>query len=223
MTDFEQARINMVESQVRTWEVLDQSVLDLLLVVKREEFVPEKYRALAFADMEIPLGRDEQGRGEVMLAPKLEARMVQELGIRKTDKVLEVGTGSGYVTALCAKLGGQVVSVERVAEFSHSASRRLAGHDIRNAQLIIGEAAEGWPQLGPYDVILVTGSLPDIPEAMRNQLRPGGRLLAVVGEPPVMTATLVTRMSDRAFSSVGLFETSIPPLRNVRQPERFVF
>lgn len=218
MTDFEQARITMVESQVRTWEVLDQTVLDLLLVVKREEFVPEKHRALAFADMEIPLGH-----GEAMLSPKLEARMVQELGIQKTDKVLEIGTGSGYVTALCARLGGQVVSVERIADFSHAASRKLAGHDIRNVQLVVGEGAEGWAALGPYDVILVTGSLPLVPESLRNQLRPGGRLLAVVGEPPVMTAMLVTRVSDRAFNSVGLFETSIPPLRNVRQPERFVF
>ena len=218
MNDFEQARVTMIESQVRTWEVLDQSVLDLLLVVRREEFVPEKHRALAFADMEIPLGH-----GEAMLSPKLEARMVQELGIRKTDKVLEVGTGSGYVTALCAKLGGQVVSVERIAEFSQSAARKLAGHGIQNVQLVVGEAPEGWPSAGPYDVILLTGSLPFLPDSLRNQLRSGGRLLAVVGEPPVMTAMLVTRVSGDAFNSVGLFETSIPPLRNIRQPERFVF
>ncbi len=218
MNDFEQARVTMIESQVRTWEVLDQSVLDLLLVVRREEFVPEKHRALAFADMEIPLGH-----GEAMLSPKLEARMVQELGILKTDKVLEVGTGSGYVTALCAKLGGQVVSVERIAEFSQSAARKLAGHGIQNVQLVVGEAPEGWPSAGPYDVILLTGSLPFMPDTLQNQLRPGGRLLAVVGEPPVMTAMLVTRISDHAFNSVGLFETGIPPLRNIRQPERFVF
>ena len=218
MKDFEQARINMVESQVRTWEVLDQAVLDLLLIVRREEFVPEKYRALAFADMEIPLGH-----GECMLSPKLEARMVQELGIRRTDKVLEIGTGSAYVTALCAKLGGQVVSVERIAEFTQSAARKLAGHGFGNVQLVNGDAALGWPAPGPYDVILVGGSLPFLPPELQGQLRPGGRLLAVIGEPPVMTATLVTRVSERAFNSVGLFETSIPPLRNVRQPERFVF
>ncbi len=218
MNDFEQARVTMIESQVRTWEVLDQSVLDLLLVVRREEFVPEKHRALAFADMEIPLGH-----GETMLSPKLEARMVQELGIHKTDKVLEIGTGSGYVTALCAKLGGQVVSVDRIPEFSQSAARKLAGHGIQNVQLVVGEAAEGWPSAGPYDVILVTGSLPFLPDSLKNQLRPGGRLLAVVGEPPVMTAMLVTRIAEQAFNSVGLFETSIPPLRNIREPERFVF
>ncbi|HEX7812517.1 MAG TPA: protein-L-isoaspartate O-methyltransferase [Burkholderiales bacterium] len=218
MNDLEQARVTMIESQVRTWEVLDQSVLDLLLVVRREEFVPEKYRALAFADMEIPLGH-----GEVMLSPKLEARMVQEPGIRKTDKVLEIGTGSGYVTALCARLGGQVVSVERIPEFSQSAARKLAGHGIQNVQLVVGEAAEGWPSAGPYDVILATGSLPFVPDSLQDQLRPGGRLLAVAGEPPVMTATLVTRISDQAFNAVGLFETVIPPLRNIRQPERFLF
>ena len=216
--NLEQERVNMVEGQIRPWEVLDQAVLDLLLTIKREEFVPAKYRALAFADMEIPLGH-----GEVMLAPKVEARMLQELGIRKTDKILEVGTGSGYVTALLSRLGGQVVSVERIAEFSQSAARKLAGHEIANVQLIIGEAAEGWPVLAPYDAILLTGSVPMLPESFQRQLAVGGRLLAVVGEEPVMTATLVNRLAPGAFNSVGLFETSIPPLRNVKQPERFVF
>ena len=216
--NLEQARLNMVENQIRPWEVLDQTVLDLLLTIKREEFVPEKYRPLAFADMEIPLGQ-----GEVMLAPKVEARMLQELGIRKTDKILEVGTGSGYVTALLSKLGGQVVTVERIAEFSQSAARKLAGHGIGNAQLIIGDAAEGWPELAAYDAILLTGSVPVLPESFKRQLVVGGRLLAVVGEEPVMTAMLINRVAAGAFNSVGLFETSIPPLRNVKQPERFVF
>ena len=153
----------------------------------------------------------------------MRARMLQELGIRKTDKVLEVGTGSGYVTALLSKLGGQVVSVERLAEFSQSAARKLAGHEIGNARLIIGDAAEGWPALAPYDAILLTGSVPVLPESFQRQLAVGGRLLAVVGEEPVMTATLINRVAAGAFNSVGLFETSIPPLRNVKQPERFVF
>jgi protein-L-isoaspartate(D-aspartate) O-methyltransferase len=216
--NFEQERFNMIESQIRTWEVLDQSILDLLAVVKREEFVPEAYRRLAFADMEIPLGQ-----GEVMLAPKLEARMLQELGVRKTDKILEVGTGSGYVTALLARLGGQVISVERIREFSQSAARKLAGHGAANVQLAVGDAGEGWPGQSPYDVILLTGSVPFLPDSFRQQLAPGGRLLAVVGDAPVMTAALVTRVSAQAFNSVGLFETCILPLRNVRQPERFVF
>jgi protein-L-isoaspartate(D-aspartate) O-methyltransferase len=214
----EQARLNMVESQIRTWEVLDQTVLDLLLTVKREEFVPGKYRDLAFADMEIPLGH-----GEVMLAPKMEARMLQELGVRKTDKILEVGTGSGYVTALLAKLGGQVVTVERIKEFSQAATRRIAGHGLQNVQFHTGDASEGWPAQAPYDVILLTGSVPVLSESFQKQLGVGGRLLAVIGVPPVMTANLITRVSERAFNSVGLFETSIPALQNVKQPERFVF
>ena len=216
--NLEQARINMVESQIRTWEVLDQTVLDLLLTVKREEFVSDKYRDLAFADLEIPLGH-----GEVMLAPKMEARMIQELDIRKTDKILEIGTGSGYVTALLAKLGGQVISVERIQEFSQSATRKLAGHGLQNIQLQVGDGSEGWPAQAPYDAILLTGSVPLLPESFRQQLAIGGRLLAVIGEPPVMTAHLVTRVSAHAFNSIGLFETSIPPLKNIKQPERFVF
>jgi protein-L-isoaspartate(D-aspartate) O-methyltransferase len=214
----EQARLNMVESQIRTWEVLDQTVLDLLMTIKREEFVPEKYRDLAFADMEIPLGH-----GEAMLAPKMEARMIQELDVRKTDKILEVGTGSGYVTALLAKLGGQVVSVERIKEFSQAATRKLAGHGLQNVQLLSGDGAEGWPAQAPYDVILLSGSVPVLSAAFQEQLAIGGRLLAVIGESPVMTAYLITRVSERAFNSVGLFETSIPALQNVKQPERFVF
>jgi protein-L-isoaspartate(D-aspartate) O-methyltransferase len=214
----EQARLNMVESQIRTWEVLDQTVLDLLLSVRREEFVPERYRSLAFADMQIPLGH-----GEVMLAPKMEARMLQELGVRRTDKILEVGTGSGYVTALLARLGGQVVTLERIMEFSQAATRKLAGHGLQNVQLHLGDGSEGWPAQAPFDVILLTGSVPVLSESFQQQLAVGGRLLAVIGDPPVMTANLITRASERAFNSVGLFETAIPPLRNVKQPERFVF
>jgi protein-L-isoaspartate(D-aspartate) O-methyltransferase len=216
--NLEQARSNMVESQIRTWEVLDQSVLDLLLEIKREEFVPEQYRNLAFADMEIPIGH-----GESMLTPKMEARMVQELGVRKTDRVLLIGTGSGYVAALLAKLGGQVVAVERQEEFTHAAARKLAGHGITNVQLQTGNGFDGWPAQAPYDAILLTGSMPALPESLQMQLAIGGRLLAVLGEPPVMTANLVTRASQDAFNTVGLFETSISSLRDIRQPERFVF
>jgi protein-L-isoaspartate(D-aspartate) O-methyltransferase len=216
--DSEIARFNMIESQVRTWEVLDQAVLDLLHEVKREEFVPPQYRALAFTDMEIPLGH-----GEVMLTPKMEARMLQELSLSRADRVLEVGTGSGYVTALLGRLAGQVVSVERIEEFSHAAARKLAGHDLRNIELEIGDGATGWPQKGPYDAILLTGSVPLVPDEFRQQLAIGGRLLVVIGDEPVMTATIITRMTESAYTSAGLFETCIPPLKNVRQPERFVF
>lgn len=216
--DFEVARANMVESQIRTWEVLDQRVLDLVLEVKRESFVPPAYRDLAFADMEIPLGH-----GEVMLAPKLEARLVQELGLNPTDRVLEIGTGSGYMTALLARLAAQVVSVEIVPDFSRAAAARLAESGIRNATLEIGDGALGWARSAPYDAILVTGSLPMLPEDFPAQLAPGGRLIAVVGRAPIMTAQLVTCLAPGKMTTVGLFETSIPPLKHAREPERFVF
>jgi protein-L-isoaspartate(D-aspartate) O-methyltransferase len=214
----EHARNNMIESQIRTWDVLDQTVLDLLAVVKREDFVPLQYSALAFADMQIPLGH-----GEVMLAPKLEARMLQELSLTASDRVLEVGTGSGYVTALLSRLVGQVVSVERIDEFSHSAARKLTACRIDNVTLELGDAGDGWPNHAPYDAIVLTGSVPILTESFRSQLAIGGRLFSVIGEEPVMTATLITRVADTAFETVGLFETCIPPLRNVKQPERFVF
>ncbi|HXV07335.1 MAG TPA: protein-L-isoaspartate O-methyltransferase [Burkholderiales bacterium] len=216
--DIERARTNMIESQIRTWEVLDQRVLDTLSAVKREEFVPERYRPLAFVDMEIPLAH-----GEVMLAPKLEARMLQELTLKESDRVLEVGTGSGYMTALLASLAGHVYSVELHPDLSATAAGKLAAHGIVNATLEVGDAAQGWSRHAPYDAILLTGSVPVLPPRLRAQLRPGGRLLAVVGDPPVMTARLITCVTDGAWNDTGLFETCIAPLRNVPQPERFVF
>lgn len=214
----EQARANMVESQIRTWEVLDQTILDTLLAVKREEYVPEKYRLLAFVDMEIPLAH-----GEVMLAPKLEGRMLQELTLKRTDRVLEVGTGSGYMTALLAALAGQVYSVEQHADLQEGAAARLGAHGVSNVTLQVGDAGRGWPRQAPYDAILLTGSVPLLPTELLAQLKPGGRLLAVVGEPPVMTAQLFTAVADGACNEVGLFETCIAPLSHVPQPERFVF
>jgi protein-L-isoaspartate(D-aspartate) O-methyltransferase len=216
--DLEQARYNMVESQIRTWEVLDQRVLYTVSAVKREDYVPDKYRPLAFVDMEIPLGH-----GEVMLAPKLEARMLQELTLKGTDRVLEVGTGSGYLTALLAALAAHVYSVEWHADLSESARARLADHGVRNVTLEIGDAGQGWSRHAPYDAILLTGSVPLLPKTLEAQLKPRGRLLAVVGDPPAMTARLVTNVSEGIYNEVGLFETCIAPLRNVPQPERFVF
>jgi protein-L-isoaspartate(D-aspartate) O-methyltransferase len=216
--DVEQARYNMIESQIRTWEVLDQTVLDTLFGIKREEFVPEKYRPLAFVDMEIPIGH-----GEVMLAPKLEARLLQELTLKKTDRVLEVGTGSGHMTALLAALAGHVYSVEIHPDLSASAAAKLAAHGIANVTLEVGDAALGWTRHAPYDAILLTGSVPLLPAPLRGQLAPGGRLLAVVGDPPAMTARLTTCVTEGAYNETGLFETCIAPLRNVPQPERFVF
>lgn len=216
--DVERARFNMVEQQIRTWEVLDQQVLDLLFRVRREEFVPPQYRALAFADMEIPLGH-----GEKMLAPKLEARLLQELALQPGDKILEVGTGSGHMTALLASLGGHVHSVDIVPAFTQTAGARLAAQGITNVTLETGDAARGWQKHAPYDAIVLTGSLPVLPETIQKSLKPGGRLIAVVGEPPVMEARLITCVAAGTCNSVGLFETCIAPLRNALQPERFVF
>lgn len=216
--DFERARFNMVEQQIRPWEVLDQQVLDLLLQVRREDFVPQQYRMLAFADLEIPLGH-----GERMLQPKLEARMLQALALTRRDKVLEVGTGSGYMTALLASLARHVHSVELYAEFTAAAASKLKAQGLHNVTLETGDAAQGWNSQAPYDAIVLTGSVPILPPAFAASLNPGGRLIAVVGEPPLMEARLITCVAPGACTSTDLFETCIPPLRNVMLPERFVF
>ena len=221
-TDIEHARFNMVEQQIRTWEVLDQQVLDLLFAVRREDFVPPQYRTLAFVDMEIPLV-DHAQPGEHMLAPKLEARLLQELAVKPTDRILEVGTGSGYLTALLAKRGAHVTSVEINPHFSAAAAVKLADHGITNVTLEIGDAARGWASKAPYDVIVLTGSEPVLAEEFQRSLKPGGRLLAVVGEAPVMEARLSTCAGGGACDTVTLFETCIAALRNAPQPERFVF
>lgn len=215
--DFEQARFNMIENQIRTWDVLDQSVLDSVAAVKREDFIADEYRSLAFADMQIPLGH-----GETMLTPTLEARLVQECRLSPDDHVLEIGTGSGYVTALLCSLAASVVSIEINPEFTAAARTRLEAAGFRNAALEIADAANGWEQAAPYDVILLTGSVPQLPDAFRKQLKIGGRLLAVIGEEPVMAATRITRVSDNDYASSEMFETCIPPLRNIYSRERFV-
>jgi protein-L-isoaspartate(D-aspartate) O-methyltransferase len=216
--DFERARFNMVEQQIRTWDVLDQRVLDLLLRVHREDYVPQQYRALAFVDMEIPLGH-----GEMMLAPKMEARMLQELTLLPSDRILEVGTGSGYMTALLASLGSHVYSVDIVPEFTQAAGAKLAAHGFANVTLDTGDAARGWSRHAPYDAIVLTGSVPVLLDAFQNDLLPGGRLIAVVGEPPVMEARLITCVTAGAFRTTGLFETCIAALKNAPQLEKFIF
>jgi protein-L-isoaspartate(D-aspartate) O-methyltransferase len=216
--NLEQARTNMVEQQIRTWEVLDQEVLDLLYVVPREEFVPEQHRALAFSDLEIPIGENER-----MWQPKMEARVLQELMIRKTDRVLEVGTGSGYLTALMAHRAAQVYSVEIKPALAAFARGNLERHGAEHVTLEIGDAARGWESRAPYDVIVLTGSTPVLPRNFLEQLAPGGRLFAVVGEAPAMSARLVTCSAPGAWRSVDLFETVIAPLVNAEQPSRFHF
>lgn len=216
--DLEQYRFNMIEQQIRPWDVLDPVVLDLLKQVPREAFVPPQYLGLAFADLEIPLGH-----GQAMMQPKLEARIVQSLSLKKTDRVLEIGTGSGYLTALLAKLTAEVVSVDCTAEFTNAALQKLQQQGISNVLLYTGDAARGWAPHSPYDVIVLTGSVPLLPSGLQDQLAPGGRLFAVIGEAPVMQATLIRRIADDAFRSDVLFETCVPALTGAPQPERFSF
>ena len=216
--NFDQARTNMVEQQIRPWEVLDQEVLDLLYLVPREDFVPAEHRALAFSDLELPIGD-----GERMWTPKLEARVLQELAPRKTDLVLEVGTGSGYLTALLAHRAAHVHSVEIKPQLAALGRSNLARHGTDNVTLHVGDGARGWPQQAPYDVIVLTGSTPVLPRAFVESLAPGGRLFAVVGEAPAMAARLYTCTAPGACASVDLFETVIPPLANAEQRPRFRF
>ena len=216
--NLEQARTNMVEQQIRTWEVLDQEVLDLLYVIPREEFVPPQHRALAFSDLELPIVE-----GERMWQPKLEARVLQELALKRTDRVLEVGTGSGYLTALMAHRAAEVCSVEHRPALAAFGRSNLERHGADNVILEVGDAARGWARHAPYDAIVLTGSTPVLPQAFLEQLAPGGRLFAVVGEAPAMQARLVTCAAPGASSSVDLFETVLRPLANAEQPRRFRF
>jgi protein-L-isoaspartate(D-aspartate) O-methyltransferase len=215
--NLEQARSNMVEQQIRTWEVLDQDVLDLLYLVPREQFVPAEHRALAFSDLEIPLGQ-----GERMWQPKLEARVLQELNVRKSDRVLEVGTGSGYLTALLAHRCAQICSVEINPALAGFGRGNLERHGADNVLLETGDAARGWAKHAPYDVIVLTGSTPVLPRALLEQLAPGGRLFAVVGEAPAMAARLVLA-TEAGHRATDLFETVIRPLANAERSSRFKF
>jgi protein-L-isoaspartate(D-aspartate) O-methyltransferase len=214
--NIEQARFNMVEQQIRPWDVLDQSVLDLLFVVKREDFVPPAYKALAFTDVEIPLGFSQ-----VMLCPKVEAKLLQESTIKKTDRVLEIGTGSGYMAALLAARAEYVVSVEINPELAAQACRNLEAAAISNVTVEVGDGSQGWAQRGPYDVIIVSGSVQTLPEVLLRQLRLGGRLAVIVGNGPVMEAQLITCTADGVYNAVNMFETVLPPLANFQPASRF--
>lgn len=219
--NLEQARTNMVEQQIRTWEVLDQEVLDLLYVVPREAFVPAAFRNLAFSDMEVPL--EGTANGERMWAPKMEARVLQELAPRRTERVLEVGTGSGYLTALLAHRAAHVTSLEIKPQLAAFGRDNLARHGADNVTLLVADGARGHRDGGPWDLIVLTGSVPVLPRALLEGLAPGGRLFAVAGEAPVMSARLTTCVAPGAYRSVDLFETVIAPLANCEQPAQFRF
>lgn len=213
----EQARFNMIEQQIRPWDVPDARVLDLLSLIKREQFVPAGRQSLAFMDMEIPLGY-----GAAMWQPKLEARVLHELHLQSHDRVLEVGTGSGYLTALLSRLVDQVTSIEIVPELSAQAAQILSTHGLSNIQLEVGDAAKSWGST-QYDVIVLTGSVPVHPTAYQQHLNVGGRLFAIVGDKPAMHAKVITKLSTDVFETKTLFETVVAPLQNAPQPPRFVF
>ncbi len=215
--DIEQARFNMVEQQIRTWEVLDPQVLDLLFAVRREDFVPPAYRSLAFADLELPLPG-----GERMWSPKVEARVLQALALTGPESVLEIGTGSGYFTALLASRALDVTSVEIDPELAATARSRLARHGFTHARIEVGDGAQGWGNEA-WDAIVLTGSTPLLPDRFVEQLKPGGRVFAIVGDLPVMKARLVQWTGPDALTTTDVFETVVAPLRNAATPSRFRF
>lgn len=220
--NFEQARFNMIEQQIRPWNVLDADVLDLLAQVKREDFVPPAHKALAFADMELPLRAGGEA-GQCMLAPKVEARMLQDLAVQKHEKVLEIGTGSGYMAALLAQQAQRVISLEIEPELAALARANLQKAGILNAEVRHADGAKGVPVEGPFDVIVLSGSVAEVPHKLLEQLKTGGRLMAIVGDQPVMRATLITRTSTVEYQTSQGWDTVAPRLLNFPEHPRFSF
>jgi protein-L-isoaspartate(D-aspartate) O-methyltransferase len=215
--NLQQARFNMVEQQIRTWEVLDNVVLDLLEKAPRHEYVPQAYRNLAYADIAVPLDDDQ-----VMMPPRVEARLLQSLAIGADDRALEIGTGSGFLTSLLASLAQEVVSVEISDTLADMGARNLEAHGVGNVLLERGDGIWGWAKHAPYDAIAVTGSVPILEPHFQRQLTIGGRLFIVVGEAPAMEALVIRRSGEDQWSTESLFETVIPKLIGAKEPERFV-
>jgi protein-L-isoaspartate(D-aspartate) O-methyltransferase len=216
--NIEQARFNMIEQQIRPWNVLDTEILELLHVVKREQFVPAAYQNLAFADAEIPLPG-----GDVMLAPKFEARVMQELNLKKHETVLEIGTGSGYMAALLAHRGAKVTSVEISPENRVLAQKNLAKAGIHNVTVEEGNGALGWDKGAPYDVLVISGALEVLPESLLKQVKVGGRIAAITGQPPAMEFSIITRTGEAAWNTVKVFETNVRYLSGAPVPSHFQF
>ncbi|PKY11667.1 protein-L-isoaspartate O-methyltransferase [Acidithiobacillus marinus] len=216
--DFDTLRRTMIDTQIRTWDVLDPRVLAIVTEVKRELFVPTAYRHLAFADFAMPIAH-----GEYMWTPKMEARVLQELDLQENHRVLEIGTGTGYLTALLARLAGMVHSIEDRSDLAQQAESHLRVQDIHNAQIHVGDGSAGWDRHAPYDAICITGSLPVLPDIFKEQLAVGGRLLAIVGTGPAMRMRRITRTQQDTYESSDLFETEVPPLRHTPAPRPFVF
>ncbi len=218
--DLNLARFNMIEQQIRPWEVLDPQVLELLAVVRREDFVPLAHQALAFVDMDIPTGPQP---GQVMLAPRVQARLVQDLAVQKTDKVLEIGTGTGFTAALLAHQAAQVLSFEIDADLARQASANLQKAGVSNVQVRHADGSQGAASEGPFDVILLSGSVAEVPRSLLEQLAVGGRLAAIVGEEPMMRATLVTRTGQNSFVTAQPWDTNAPRLLGFAEPSAFHF
>ncbi|WP_027484889.1 protein-L-isoaspartate O-methyltransferase [Rhodanobacter sp. OR87] len=216
--NIEQARLNMVENQVRPWEVLDGRVLDVLGRVRREDFVAAEHRQLAFADLCLPLGH-----GEVMMKPVVEGRVLQALELLPSDRVLEIGTGSGFLTACLASLSAQVTSVDIHADFIAAATQRLQAAGIAHATLAVGEAVNEWQPDGLFDALVVTGAVHAIPPRWLTWLKPGARALVIRGQSPVQQATLLTHEGAGRYREETLFETDLPYLTHAEPPQRFVF
>jgi protein-L-isoaspartate(D-aspartate) O-methyltransferase len=225
--NFEQARFNMIQQQIRPWDVLDADVLQLLSIVKREDFVPPAHKALAFADMEIPLrgsSEDALRLGQCMLAPRVEARMLQDLAVQAHEKVLEIGAGSGYMAALLAHRAQRVISLEIVPELVTMARNNLQKADIHNAEVRLADGAMGVPVESPFDVIVLSGSVAEVPhELLAHLKRDGGRLMAIVGDSPVMRATLITRTGEADYRTSQGWDTVAPRLLNFPEHARFNF
>ena len=216
--NLEQARFNMIEQQIRPWEVLDQAVLSLLAAVRREDFVPPAYRALAFVDTEVPLPE-----GQCMLAPKVEARLLQDLHVGRHERVLEVGAGSGFMAALLAHRAQRVTTLESRPVLAAMARANLQRAGVANVDVREADGAKGWPAESPFDVILLSGSVPAVPQPLLDQLKVGGRLAAIEGQEPVMRAVLFTKVAERQFRRVELFDTVAPRLDGFAEPSRFSF
>jgi protein-L-isoaspartate(D-aspartate) O-methyltransferase len=216
--NFDQARFNMVEQQIRPWEVLDSKVLALLESIRREDFVPVRYRKLAFADIAVPLAC-----GQHMMRPKIEARMLQAVNLREDETVLEIGTGSGFVTACLSRLAKRVVSVEVFEELHKEAALKLQDQGMNNVELFVGDAMSGWQPEQAHDVVVVTGSVPLVPEIFKGWVNPGGRLFIVTGDSPAMDARLLTRLDATEWAEESLLETDLPRLVNAELPPEFEF
>ena len=224
--NFEQARFNMIEQQIRPWDVLDATVLQLLSVVKREDFVPTAHRGLAFADLEIPLSAPSDiamTMGQCMLAPRLEARLLQDAAVQAHETVLEIGTGSGYMAALLGHKARHVLSLEIDSALAHTARENLRKAGINNVDVRHADGAAALPAAGKFDVIMLSGSVTMVPDALLALLNVGGRLCGIVGDEPVMRATIVTRSSTTALHSVQSWDTVAPRLQNFPEPSRFTF